>query len=474
MMAVYIVDFIFALAVIFLERKSPSATMAWIMIIFLIPVGGIILYILLAQNIAKKKLYYVTKKERQVIEESLVSQIEAVKTGRLAYSSPVAAKWKDLVLMNQNYSAAYLTQDNSIEIITDGNHMFESLIEDIRGAKDYINIQYFIVKYDRTGRAFMDELIKKAQQGVRVRLLIDAMGSRQWSHEKLGPLAAAGAEYALFFPPKFRYLNLKFNFRNHRKVAVIDGKVGYLGGFNIGNEYLGLKKKFGYWRDTHLRMRGDCLHELNARFYFDWRFASKENIAIDTVLTEASTPAGNTAVQIVSSGPNSLRQEVRHAYLKMMSGAKKNIYIQSPYFIPDQSVFDCLVNAAQSGVDVRIMIPCMPDHVFVYWGTYYYCGLLIKSGVRVYIYDAGFLHAKTLSVDGEVCSVGSANFDIRSFKLNFETNAIIYDAEQAYKLESVFEQDLSRCHELTRQLYAKRSYWIRLKEGIARLGSDIL
>ncbi|MDR0357010.1 MAG: phospholipase D-like domain-containing protein, partial [Clostridiales Family XIII bacterium] len=183
---------------------------------------------------------------------------------------------------------------------------------------------------------------------------------------------------------------------------------------------------------------------------------------------------GNTSVQIVSSGPDSLRQEVKHAYLKMMSSAQKNIFIQTPYFVPDSSIFDTLQNAALSGVDVRIMIPSMPDHLCVYWATYYYCGLLLRSGVKVYIYDNGFLHAKTMSVDGQVSSVGSANFDIRSFRLNFETNAFIFDEAETYKLEAVFEEDMVCCHELTRGLYMQRSLWVKFKEGIAKMLSDIL
>jgi cardiolipin synthase len=474
LLAAYAISVFIALAVVFLERKNPSSTLAWIMVLFLLPGLGIILYLLFSQNIARRKLFRLTQHEKAIMEEPVSKQIDAIKHDRFDYAHPVEAIWKDLIMLNQNYAKAYLTQDNRISLITDGKHMMASLLSDIEEAKEYINLEFFIVKNDDVGRRLISALTEKARQGVKVRFLFDALGSRKQTHLHLREFHEAGGKYAFFFPPKIRFLNLMFNYRNHRKIVVIDGKAGYLGGFNIGNEYLGNKKKFGYWRDTHLRMSGECLQDLNARFFLDWRLASRERMSLDEAYVDHADVAGSSAVQIVSSGPDSLRQEVKHAYLKMMSSAQKNIYIQTPYFVPDNSIFDTLQNAVHSGVDVRIMIPSIPDHIFVYWATYYYCGLLLRSGVKVYIYDNGFLHSKTMSVDGEVCSVGSANFDIRSFKLNFETNAFIFDEEEAYKLEAIFEEDMTHCHELTRALYKQRSLWIRFKEGIARLLSDIL
>jgi cardiolipin synthase len=267
---------------------------------------------------------------------------------------------------------------------------------------------------------------------------------------------------------------MKLNYRNHRKLVVIDGKTGYLGGFNIGNEYLGKVKKFGYWRDTHLRIVGSAVHDMNARFILDWRFASKESLLIDRAYYGDAIGPGSTSVQIVASGPDSSREEVKHCYLKMIYAAKKNIYIQTPYFVPDAGLLEALKTAALSGVDVRIMIPCKPDHMFVYWATYYYSGVLINAGARVYIYDNGFLHAKTMSVDGEVASIGSANFDVRSFRLNFESNAFIYDAAEAYKIETIFETDIAHSHELTKALYRNRSLIVKFKEGVSRLLSGLL
>lgn len=470
----FVINFIIAFTIIFLERKNPSATLAWIMILFLIPVVGIVFYFLFSQNISRQRIFRLTKYEEASINASLHEQIMSIKNRDFHFTNPESKKWQDMILLHQTYGDAYFTQDNMITVLTDGKHKFDCLLHDIKNARKSLNVMYYIVKNDNMGRIFIDSLIEKALQGVEVRLLIDAMGGRQISHKILEPLKRAGGQYAFFFPPRFKYLNLKLNYRNHRKLVVIDGTIGYLGGFNVGNEYIGKVKKFGYWRDTHIRLQGSCVQDMNARFILDWRFAAKEKLNITPYLYDKTAQEGTTGIQIVSCGPDSSKEEVKQGYLKMISSAKKNIYIQSPYFVPDLSILELLKTAVLSGVDVRIMIPCKPDHMFVYWATYSYIGILLNIGAKVYIYDNGFLHAKTLCVDGEVASIGSANLDIRSFKLNFEANAFIYDADEAYKLEAIFEMDMTNSHELTKELYANRSIFIRFKESVSRLLSDLL
>lgn len=470
----FVVNIIIALAIIFLERKNPSATLAWIMILFLLPVVGILLYFLFSQHIARKKIFKLYKFEENAIHESLKEQIEEIESEEFQFATEEAELWKDMIRLNQTYGQSFYTQDNTAEILIDGKRKFHSLMKDIKNAKSTINIMYYIIKNDIVGKKLLKLLTEKAKEGVEVRLLMDAMGCRQINDRMLKPFIEAGGKRAYFFPPKFKVFNIRFNYRNHRKVVVIDGDIGYIGGFNIAREYLSFKKKFGYWRDTHLRMTGTSVQDINARFILDWRFASKEELLLSEAYYSDVLHSGHMGVQIVSSGPDSPRVAVKRSYMKMITSARKNIYLQTPYFVPDQSILESLKMAAQSGVDVRIMIPCMPDHIFVYWATYSYVGELIKSGGRVFIYDNGFLHAKTLVVDGEVASVGSANFDQRSFHLNFEANAFIYDSGEAGKLESVFEQDMQVSHELTLDLYEQRSLWIRCKEAIARLLSDIL
>ena len=223
-----------------------------------------------------------------------------------------------------------------------------------------------------------------------------------------------------------------------------------------------------------MRIRGSAVQDLNARFMLDWRFASKEPMELEEAYYTEPCITGGTPVQIISSGPDSVREEIKRAMMRMITFAEKSVYLQTPYFIPDPSMLESLKMAAQSGVDVRIMIPCMPDHMFVYWATYAYCGELIRSGAKVFIYDGGFLHAKTLVVDGEVSTIGSANFDRRSFRLNFETNAFIYDKEFAAGMEKAFLRDMRKGHELTLSAYNCRSYIIRFKEAVSRLLSDLL
>ena len=255
---------------------------------------------------------------------------------------------------------------------------------------------------------------------------------------------------------------------------IIDNEIGYVGGFNIAREYVGLKRKFGYWRDTHLKIRGGSVLDLNARFLLDWRSATREKFNMEEVFMEEQEGSGNIGVQIVSSGPDNTREEIKHGFFKMITSAKKSIYIQTPYFVPDAPILEGLKMAAQSGVEVNVMIPCMPDHMFVYWATYSYVAELMEEGVNVYIYDNGFLHAKVLAVDDEICTVGSTNFDRRSFKLNFEANAFIYDAEFTSKIVDSFKEDIKLSHKLTQELYDQRGSWIKIKEVFSRILSDVL
>jgi cardiolipin synthase len=266
---------------------------------------------------------------------------------------------------------------------------------------------------------------------------------------------------------------MKINYRNHRKLAIIDGEIGYIGGFNIGDEYLGFNKRFGYWRDTHLRVEGEAVNNMQTRFILDWNHASRRDIVYEQRYYQAK-PKGDVGMQIVSSGPDSEWEQIKHGYLKMILSAKKYVYIQTPYFIPDDSLLDALRVAVLSGVDVRIMIPNKPDHPFVYWATFSNIGDMLKAGASIYVYQKGFLHAKTIVVDGKIASVGTANIDVRSFRLNFEVNAFLYHPEVAQSLADRFHEDIVESTELTFKLYHARTKWIRFKEAISRLLSPIL
>ena len=361
-----------------------------------------------------------------------------------------------------------------MEIFTDGNAKFNDLIECILNARAFIHIQYYIFRNDELSKKICDALCKKISEGVEVRVLYDGMGCIRVKKKFWRQLISCGVKVAEFFPPFVPYINLRLNFRNHRKVVVIDGYIGYVGGFNVGKEYIGEDKKFGYWRDTHIKIIGSAVDSLQMRFLLDWNYASKENLIKYEKYFPNKVLAGNNGIQIVSSGPDSKRQNVRNNYLKMIMMAKKNIYIQTPYFIPDDAIIEALKIAALSGVDVRVMIPSKPDHMFVYWASMSYVGELIYAGAKCYKYNNGFLHSKVITIDGMVSSVGTANMDIRSFRLNFEVNAFIYNEETTKKLEENFTKDIHKSIEITRYLYSQRSFYIKMKESISRLLSPVL
>lgn len=472
--ALSVINVILALVIIFIERKNPAKTLAWILVLFFLPIVGAVVYLVFAQNISRRKIYKLDDKDRKNIRDSLEDQIEEMNSGKLEFSNDVANVWRQMIKLNLVYGEAYLTQNNSIDMFSDGKDFFRSLMKDIKAAKYSIDIEFYIIKPDFIGQRLLKLLTDKAKEGVQVRLLIDALGSRRISDRKLKDFIDAGGKVEYFFKPKFKYLNFDLNYRNHRKVVVIDNKYGYIGGFNIAKEYLGFKKKFGYWRDTHLRIVGNSVQDLKAIFLMDWSVERGEKPDFDEIDFYSENTKSDIAVQIVMSGPDSVKEQIKRSMMRMITFAGEKIYLQTPYFVPDRAMLESLKMAAQSGVDVKIMIPCMPDHPFVYWANYSYCGELIKSGARVFRYENGFLHAKTLVVDGEVSTVGSANFDVRSFRLNFEANAFVYDKEFATKMEKTFEDDMKLSTEVTLEDYESRGLWIKIKEAISVLLSDIL
>lgn len=473
--AILILNIFLAAALVFLERRDATSTWAWILVLFFIPIFGFFVYLLLGRRLRKKTLFKWEGRERVGIESLIAHQMNDLHDNEFPFKDPHVQNYQDLVYLHLRNNGAVLTQDNAVQIFNDGRAKFDSLIHDIEQAKHHIHIQYYIFRLDQLGNRIMDALTAKAKEGVKVRLLYDDMGSRRISKRHFKEFIRAGGEVETFFPSILPIINPRLNYRNHRKIVVIDGRVGYIGGFNVGEEYLGLSRKFGYWRDTHLRLEGSALHPLQTRFILDWNQASARNdIEYDEVFFPAIPKKGDTAMQIVSSGPDEEWEQIKDGYLKMINMAKKYIYIQTPYFIPDPSFYDAVRIAALSGIDVRIMIPNKPDHPFVYWATYSYAGQMLRAGARVFIYDNGFLHTKMIVVDDEVSTVGTANIDVRSFKLNFEVNAFIYDHTVSGKLADLFHQDMELSEEMTLGLYLARTRMIKTKESIARLLSPIL
>ncbi|MCP3031038.1 cardiolipin synthase [Halobacillus sp. A1] len=470
---IIILNVLLALAIIFLERRDASSTWAWLMVLLFIPVAGFFLYLIFGRRLSNKEIFIWDKKSRLGLLTAVQNQLNDIKDRTLKVQHEDIVPYEDLIYMHLKNNDALLTQDNEVEVFTDGQKKFHALLEDIDAATDHVHLLYYIVRDDQLGQRLAEVLIKKAKENVEVKLLYDDMGSRTLSRKFIKKIEEAGGMVESFFPPLIPKLNMKINYRNHRKLAIIDGKIGYIGGFNIGDEYLGYNKRFGYWRDTHLRVKGGAVHNMQTRFILDWNQASRDDIYYNERYYQAEAE-GDVAMQIVSSGPDSEWEQIKHGYIKMILSAKEYVYIQTPYFIPDDSLLDALRIAVLSGVDVRIMIPKMPDHPFVYWATFSNIGDMLKAGATAYIYQKGFLHAKTIVVDGNIASVGTANIDVRSFRLNFEVNAFLYHPDVARELADRFHEDIIDSTQLTSKLYKKRSLWIRFKEAIARLLSPIL
>lgn len=445
------------------ERKGICTSWGWIFLLFSIPILGLVIYV------------FFGRKFRGNIPQIPPSPWKDVPSVSTSLDRELLYKYANLIKMNLQSPDAFMTTDNEIAIFCDGKEKFHALLEDIRGAQKEINIQYYIIKRDILGTMLRNELIKKAQEGIKVRVLYDEVGSRRLPRSFFKELYAYGGEVEVLIPSFLKLINFNLNYRNHRKVCIIDGKTAFIGGFNIGKEYLGLNKKYGYWRDTHLKICGFAVNAIQRGFIVDWHHAKNEPIKnLDSFSFQTNKHIGSSPIQIITSGPNSKTENLKNMFIHLILSAKRSVFIQTPYFIPDQSFLDACKMALLAGVDLRIMIPNRDFKPFVYWATYSYAGELLSYGAKILLYENGFLHAKTIVVDQEVASVGSANIDIRSFKLNFEINAVVYDKKIASELGYIFLQDNQLSSELTLERYKTRPTVTKLKEGVSRLLSPIM
>ena len=471
---IHVVNLLTMAFMIFKEKRSTNSIIAWILILYLAPYVGFIVFILIGRKMNNANMFGFKNAELNTFKSYLNKNEEKNKYNK----ESLYEKNKDMILALEAMDYSPYRSDNNVSMYSDGKLFFNELLESLKKAKKSINIEFYIFKNDDIGTKILNVLEEKAKEGVEVRLLYDSVGSRSLSRNVLNKLINEGGKVGEFFPSWLKFININMNFRNHRKIVVIDNNVGFVGGFNVGDEYLGKDSKFGYWRDTHIKFTGSAVNDLNLRFLADWRYATKEEVSLEEIFeaNEENSNSNNVGMQIVSSGPNlSDKYEIKMAYLKMIQKAKKYLYIQSPYLIIDNSISDSLKLAAASGVDVKIMIPGKGDHPFVYWANLVYAGDLIKEGIRVFHYDKNaFLHAKTVVIDDEVCSIGTANMDTRSFELNFEVSSFIYSEKIAKEQKYEFENDMKMCEELTLEKYQNRSRIVKIKESLSRLFSDVL
>lgn len=467
---IFVINAILSVILIILERKNPEKTIAWLLVFIVFPPFGLFIYIFLGRNWKKHKLH----DETNINIEELI--YEATKSVRDTTYIPL------IELLSKN-SESPLFKNNTIKIFKDGNEKFKCLKEELLKAKHHIHMEYYIIKNDALGNEIKDILIKKSLEGINVRLILDRVGCIGLKKGYIRDLKNAGVdvvEYSYFLAPILRHINTQINYRNHRKIVVIDGKIGFVGGLNIGDEYIG-KSKFGYWRDTHIMVKGDFVFGLQAVFIDDFatiKAANKEFFYYDGNFEEffPEVKGGNNKLmQLVKSGPDSEFPAIEQAVLKMISMAKDHIYITTPYFIPSESILNALKVAALSGVDVHILFPGRYDHILVYYASRTYLEELAKNGVRIYFYNSdSFIHAKTTSIDGKICTIGTANMDIRSYVLNYEINAVIYDVETTEALETLFFEDLKNSKRITIDYFNNLSPLTKAFEAFCRIFSALL
>lgn len=457
--------------IVFLENRDPAKTIIWLLILGVLPVLGSLLYLVFGRKVRLRKLGRRKHLRDYRLNTILDNQKVKLTSADVMLGDNESHKQK-LARVLLNLGSAPLTVNNRAEVLTNGEETFKALFLTLERAEDHIHMEYYIFKDDEVGRDVLKILERKAAAGVKVRVLVDGWGSRAIT-KRLRELKRAGIEAVRFFPVEFPFLSSRLNLRNHRKLVIVDGCQGFIGGLNVGDEYLSRSKKFGFWRDTFVRLQGESVHFLQTVFLSDWQFVTKENIEEAQYFPDFEQ-VGNELVQIATSGPDSDWETILQVYFTAMTAADKSIYIETPYFIPDESAMMALKTAALGNLDVRIIFQGVPDHQITYWASHSYFEELLEAGVRIYHYRKGILHAKILIIDGEIGSVGSTNFDIRSFRLNFEISAFIYNRDFAARLEQDFHQDLLQCEEILLEEFRKRPLSYRIKESSARLFSPLL
>lgn len=467
-----------AIITVFRQKNRDIATVwAWLLVLVLLPGIGFVIYLFFGRKISGKDIYNIQQQIEMGIPHYL-EEYEAIADYQyrmFKFYRHFRGPHIDLANMLLEVGHSTVTTGNEVELITDGEEKFTRLLEDLKKAEHHIHICYYIFRSDDIGSKILRILEDKARDGVQIRFLYDPFGARSLKHSKLKALQEAGGEVEASFGEKVHLFNFRLNYRNHRKIVIIDGKIAYTGGFNVGDDYLGKYPKMGYWRDTHLRIIGEAARHLQARFFIDWNAARKNDpIPYQDIYFPKSDTLGKTNIQIVASGPDSESQVIKKGFLKMISMAQESVYIQTPYLIPDDALLETLKIAIHSGVDVKIMIPNKPDHPFIYRATLSWASELVEAGAEVHIYDAGFLHAKTIVVDDTILSVGTANFDIRSFKLNFEINCFMYDEVLAMEQSKIFKADCAQSYLLTEEIIQNFSWWEKFKQQFSRLLSPIL
>ncbi|MHA6532658.1 cardiolipin synthase [Paenibacillus sp. BAC0078] len=453
-----------------MENRNPSTTVAWILLLALIPVLGLVFYLLFGQNVFKRRKYDKKAQRDQMAYERIENDALRMHQDWSIFDAP----HQKLLGLSQRLARTPISFNSETRILTNGEETFGTLLLELRQAQHHIHMEYYIFRADHIGTRIQQILIEKARAGVAVRFMYDAVGSIQLSRAFLKELSDAGVQVAAY-GNSTSFFSSRVNYRNHRKIVVIDGDVGFMGGLNVGDEYLSRSKTYGFWRDTHMLIRGEAVRTMQIIFLQDWMHTTGEKILEQDYLSpQLRFTTGDGAVQIIASGPDNERRALKNIFFSMITSAEKSVWIATPYFIPDEDILTALRVAAMSGLDVRLLFPAKPDKWIPFLASHTYFPALLESGVKIYEYEKGFIHSKLLITDGEIATIGTANMDMRSFHLNFEVNALLLQTESVARVVADFERDLLSTRQIVHETFMNKRLLERILESAARLMSPLL
>lgn len=470
---VYFLTVVFIAILIILQNRNPVKTISWILVLVLLPFGGIVIYLFFGQEYRKNKMF--SRKGLQNLERLrnlTLEQLDNLPKNHLQISDRLYSKRRLMNLMLSN-SNAILTTNSEVKVLKNGTETFPEIFQTIESAKHHIHLEYYIVEDDTIGNYLRELLIRKAHEGVEVRFIYDDVGSWELRKKWLRTMSDAGVKVDCFMRVRYPMLTSKVNYRNHRKILVVDGNTAFVGGLNFADRYQDGVPGIGPWRDTHLKVTGGAATALQIIFMADWYFVSKEILKGVKYFKPFESGIGKL-VQISASGPDSDWESIGQAYFSAIASATDFVYISSPYLMPPPDIVTALKTSALGGIDVRIIVPGKSDAITPKWGTNSYIEELLEAGVKVYFYKAGFIHSKVIVVDGVFSSVGTANLDFRSLETNFEVNAMIYDEEIAGILANQFLDDQEKSQEVILVEWINRPRLNKIKESFSRILSPML
>lgn len=465
LLAIYGVMVVTCIVVVLSENRNPIRSLSWVIALLFLPVVGLIFYLFFGRSLKGQHMISRHNK-RKILNTFRPKQV------RLE-NEPLSAEEKALVRLARNLCSSFYSVNNDIEVFTTGTEKFRSLKEDLLNASKFIYIQYYIFSDDTLGHEIADILIEKARQGVEVKVIYDHVGSFSARNRFFKRMAENGVETHPFFKVTFPQLANRINWRNHRKVVVIDHQIAYIGGMNIADRYAIGDEKGRAWRDTHFRLKGDIVDSLLYSFLVDWNFKNPSK-KISVPPAPQHSLRNHTGMQLIGSGPMSQYHNIALCFLKAISAATKSIYIQTPYFLPTDTLLHALQAAALANIDVRIMMPRRSDSTMLRYASFSYVTECLKSGIKVYLYNPGMLHAKAMIIDDNFVTAGSTNFDFRSFENNFEANLMVYDKEFNKKMRDIFFHDMASCTKIRVSDWHHRPRLQRSWESIVRLVAPIL